>query len=252
MKPMTAIETPNGESFQASTGFAPLDFTKPADEQIAIALKSAILSMQLPPGQLISEMEVGRIFGASRTPVRAAFAQLREEGLLVTWPSRGTFVTNLSLKSIKAAQFLREAIEVTVVQELCKSGFSDGSQDAISKNLDDQQDAIDQNNGVAFRLLDDQFHILLAEATGYNRIVAALNREKAVLDRLRSMTLTSGGVMKNLRSDHMAIFTAIQERDFESAIDQLRTHVRLTMKTLTGLVEKNRGYFDLDETMGEL
>ena len=69
-----------------------LDFSRPANEQIAAAVKSAILSMRLVPGQMISENEIGQMFGASRTPVREAFAQLREESLIVTWPSRGTFV----------------------------------------------------------------------------------------------------------------------------------------------------------------
>lgn len=250
MKRKTGIERPPKAPHLSVPSVAPLDYTQPADEQIAIAVKAAILSMELPPGQLISEMEVGRMFGASRTPVRAAFAQLREEGLLVTWPSRGTFVTNLSLKGIKGAQYLREAIETTVVQQLCKSGLDDLHEDALLKNLDDQQGAIDECDEVSFRLLDDQFHSLLAEATGYDRMVAALNREKAVLDRLRCMTLTSDAFMDRLRADHVEILQAIRAQDQEIAVNQLRAHVRLALGTLSGLVEKNRGYFDLDENSG--
>ncbi len=229
-----------------------LDYARPADEQIAIAVKAAILSMQLPPGQLISEKEVGRMFGASRTPVRAAFAQLREEGLLTTWPSRGTFVTNLSLKEIKAAQFLREAIETTVVQQLCANGLSEAYATLLDQNLADQQTAIDSGDDVSFRSLDDQFHTLLVEATGYDRIIAALNREKAVLDRLRSMALTSEGAMDRLRCDHAAIVDGIKRADAPFAVERLRKHVQLALQTLSELVERNRGYFDLDETSEEI
>ncbi|MDA9208106.1 GntR family transcriptional regulator [Octadecabacter sp.] len=251
MKRNALSESQTKLSQPAGPTVTPLDYARPADEQIAIAVKAAILSMELPPGQLISEKEIGRMFGASRTPVRAAFAQLREEGLLTTWPSRGTFVTNLSLKEIKAAQFLREAIEATVVQQLCVEGLSGDYEKALSKNLLDQQTAIDGGDDASFRLLDDQFHALLVEATGYDRIVAALNREKAILDRLRSLTLTSDGTMERLRADHVAIVQAIKAGDSDAAVERLQTHVRLALETLSGLVERNRGYFDLDETTGE-
>lgn len=251
MKRNVATETSNSESRSSGSGVEFLDYGRPADEQIAVAVKAAIMSMQLPPGQLISEMEVGRMFGVSRTPVRAAFAQLREEGLLVTWPSRGTFVTKLSMKSIEAAHFLREAIEINVVQLLCESELSKHSQDKISQNLSDQQDAIDARDGAQFRLLDDQFHMFLVEATGHNRIVAALNREKAILDRLRNMTSTKDVSLEALRCDHVAIFEAVQSSDLKAATDRLRGHVGLVMESLLGLIEHNRGYFDLDEISGE-
>jgi len=228
-----------------------LDYTRPADEQIAVAVKAAILSMELPPGQLISEKEIGRRFGASRTPVRAAFAQLREEGLLTTWPSRGTFVTNLSLREIKAAQFLREAIETTVVQQLVEQGLTPLHASKLDKNLAEQQHAIDNRDDTYFRFLDDQFHTLLAEATGYERIAAALGREKSVLDRLRSMTLTDDGTMEGLRADHEAIVAAITARESLAAVDRLQTHLRSELETLSSLVEKNRGYFDIDESSGD-
>ncbi len=251
MKRNASSESQTNVSQPTGPTITPLDYARPADEQIAIAVKAAILSMELPPGQLISEKEIGRMFGASRTPVRAAFAQLREEGLLTTWPSRGTFVTNLSLKEIKAAQFLREAIEATVVQQLCDDGLSADFEKALFKNIRDQQTAIESGDETSFRLLDDQFHALLVEATGYERIVAALNREKAVLDRLRSLTLTSDGTMERLRADHVAIVEAIKVGDSSAAIERLQIHVRLALDTLSGLVERNRGYFDLDETTGE-
>ena len=176
------IKTTGGQLPVNADGVMPLDFARPADEQIASVVKAAIFSMQLPPGQLISENEIGRMFGTSRTPVRAAFALLREEGLLVTWPSRGTFVTNLSLKEIKAAQFLREAIETRVVQQLAENGLEPDFELALTQNLEKQTAAIDACDETLFCKLDDQFHTLLVEATGHDRIVAALNKEKAVLD----------------------------------------------------------------------
>ena len=43
-------------------------------------------------GELISEGEIAEALGMSRTPVRAAFAQLESEGLLRLYPKRGALV----------------------------------------------------------------------------------------------------------------------------------------------------------------
>ena len=94
----------------SSLAVTPLDMSRPEAEQIASALKTAILNMQIAPGAMISENEVGQVFGASRTPVREAFAQLRDDGLILTWPSRGNYVSRLSENQIRGAQFLREEI----------------------------------------------------------------------------------------------------------------------------------------------
>ena len=118
----------------SSLPVASLDLSRPAAEQIASALKSAVLNMQIAPGAMISENEVGQLFGASRTPVREAFAQLRDDGLVVTWPSRGTYVSKLSEHQIRGAQFLREALEVAVVDRLCSEGISDRALAALEDN----------------------------------------------------------------------------------------------------------------------
>ena len=65
-----------------------LDFNRPVVDQIYSALKSAILSRELFPGQAVSENEIGQSFNSSRTPVREALSRLRDDGLIVTLPSR--------------------------------------------------------------------------------------------------------------------------------------------------------------------
>lgn len=85
-----------------------LDFNRPVVDQIYSALKSAILSRELFPGQAVSENEIGQSFNSSRTPVREALSRLRDDGLIVTLPSRGTYVSRLSDKiSAARSSFVR-------------------------------------------------------------------------------------------------------------------------------------------------
>jgi len=52
-------------------------------------LKSAIALGKIPPGLVLLEGPVARIFGTSRVPVRKAFEMLHAGGLLVTFEGRG-------------------------------------------------------------------------------------------------------------------------------------------------------------------
>ena len=224
---------------------ASLDLSRPAAEQIASALKAAILNTSLAPGSLISENEVGQLFGASRTPVREAFAQLRDDGLIVTWPSRGTYVSRLSEQQIRSAQFLREALEVAVVERLCAKGLAPEALAALDGNLAQQRAAVAQGDKLGFQALDDRFHALLAEATGFDRIGGLLIREKAALDRLRVLSLNNADHMTRLLVEHEGILDAVRNGYSGQALDRMRRHLRTVLKTLSSLIEANRDFFDI-------
>ena len=232
---------------------APLDFTRPASEQIAAALRAAILAMDLVPGAVLPETEVGQRFGASRTPVREAFAQLREEGLIVTWPSRGTVVSRLSVRQIRGAQFLREAIELAVVERLCAQGLPKATQAMLAAVLAGQRDAVARADRLAFQRLDDRFHATLAaalagapaDAAGLERIDAALTREKAVLDRLRVLSLDDAGHRARLLADHEGIARALAARDGATATARMRQHLRRVLDTLVDMVATHRDHFEV-------
>ncbi|RYH03513.1 GntR family transcriptional regulator [Salipiger sp. IMCC34102] len=224
-----------------------LDLSRPAHDQIAGALRTLILSMQLAPGQRISEAEVGQMFGASRTPVREAFAQLRDDGLIETFPSRGTVVTRLSVPRIRGAQFLRETLEVGIVERLCADGLPEASRVALEEAMSEQREALDRDEPTHFQAQDDRFHAILAEATGFDRIGAVLIREKALLDRLRVLSLADVDHRARLLDEHESLARDIAEGRTDSAVARIRDHLRHVLGTLSNLAQANRDYFDPTE-----
>jgi len=220
-----------------------LDPARPAAEQISSALRDSILSLTLAPGRMISEAELGQHFGASRTPVREAFKQLSDEGLLVSYPSRGTYVTKLSVSQITGAQFLREAVEIAVVNRLCDMTLPDETKDRIRRNLDAQERAIAAVDGPGFYKLDDQFHTLLANAVALPRIADILLREKTCLDRLRMLALGRRAEMALLLDDHRQIYDAIKTGQKSGARNATKRHLRRVLDTLSDLKEANCDFF---------
>ena len=64
--------------------------TEPIARQIARALRHAIVTMRIRPGEMLSEQDIATRLGVSRQPVREAFIKLGEAGLIRVLPQRGT------------------------------------------------------------------------------------------------------------------------------------------------------------------
>lgn len=69
------------------------DPTLPKWTQIADVIRQRITSSEYPRHHLISEVRMEQEFGVARVTVRKVTAALREEGLIVTTPGMGSFVT---------------------------------------------------------------------------------------------------------------------------------------------------------------
>lgn len=66
---------------------------EPLYEQLAAILRGKIESGEWPPGHKIpSELALQQIYDVGRGTVRKALAQLRDEGHIVTFDGRGSFV----------------------------------------------------------------------------------------------------------------------------------------------------------------
>ncbi len=70
--------------------------TKPVYRKVYNILRATILSGQAEAMERLTEVGVSQALGISRTPVRAALAQLKSEGILDVMPKKGTGVKQLS------------------------------------------------------------------------------------------------------------------------------------------------------------
>src|SRR5512146_2181533 len=86
-------------------------------EQVRRQLRSEIYNMVLKPGQPLIESEIARRFNISRTPVREAIKGLEAEGLAVSYPGRGSQVSEISMKDQLEALEVRELVEPYVARK---------------------------------------------------------------------------------------------------------------------------------------
>ncbi len=75
--------------------------TQSRRERVADTIRNAIIEGSLEPGQRLTEMELSAQLGTSRAPVREALRQLELEGLVASYPYRGTEVLGVSQQEIE-------------------------------------------------------------------------------------------------------------------------------------------------------
>ncbi|WP_116214488.1 GntR family transcriptional regulator [Streptomyces olivoreticuli] len=89
--------------------------------QILDALRRALLSGELIPGEVYSGPALGERFGVSATPVREAMQQLVLEGAVEVVPNRGFRVTRRTARDIAELAEVRALLEVPAVLRLART-----------------------------------------------------------------------------------------------------------------------------------
>jgi DNA-binding GntR family transcriptional regulator len=79
-------------------------------ELIAEALREAIISGQIPPGERIKEIPLARRLGVSRGPIREALRLLEHDGLLRIVPNRGAHVPRPAAPDLLEVYAMRAAL----------------------------------------------------------------------------------------------------------------------------------------------
>jgi DNA-binding GntR family transcriptional regulator len=79
-------------------------------EQAYAQIEEAIVTLQIPPGSIVSELSLSEMTGIGRTPIREAIQQLAREHLILILPQRGLLVPEIDVK--KQLKLLRTRREV--------------------------------------------------------------------------------------------------------------------------------------------
>jgi DNA-binding GntR family transcriptional regulator len=132
-------------------------------------LRDEILSMQLRPGQVIDEANLADRFGVSRSPVREALVRLAAEGLVQTFPNKGTVVTPLNLDEFPAYVDALDLIQRAVFRLAAKLR-TDADLDAIRAANEEFRERVRANDALGMIAQNARLHLAMA-AAGRNRIL---------------------------------------------------------------------------------
>lgn len=76
-----------------------------------VALRDALIMLDIRPGEPIDDDQIARDLGFGRTPVREALKRLQAERLVLTYPRRGTFAAEVNLTDLSHISDVRRQLE---------------------------------------------------------------------------------------------------------------------------------------------
>jgi DNA-binding GntR family transcriptional regulator len=202
------------------------------------AIKHAILTGELRPGQGLVETELAQTLGVSKTPVREALKTLAGAGLVTMSPYKGATVRAVDDDLARSVYDLRLLLEPEALMRAAAStaGTWDEARRALGRSAASADPA-------ERSLANRDFHRALYLGCGNALLVK-------VLDDLRDQTaLVSAMAWKQTPSwreeagEHHAILAAAQAGDGSRASALLRSHI-------TAFVARNFPHIDLSSRGG--
>ena len=188
------------------------------------AIREAILCGQLRPGQHLVESDLAEQMGISRAPIREALRQLETEGLVVSLPHRGTFVTQLSVQDVWEIYTLRAAVEGLAARLM--------AQNATAEEIAHLEESVAQMEQSAqagdLELLarqDMAFHEYLCRAAHHNRLLDAWLSMNAQIRTMIDLTNCLYLPAEEIVRCHAEVVDAIRQRQAERAARVISGHI---------------------------
>lgn len=201
-----------------------IDSKLPKAAQVYELMRSAIITTALPPGALIVEKEICEALEISRTPLREAIILLSRESLVMIKPSGGTFVNLIDLREVLNGQLTRDTIENRIVK-LAARHFDEEISRRFEVCLFQQESASRRRDMNEFFELDNQFHKLICECSGFPNAWKTIHSTTGQLDRVKRYALSNEDHFVQSYKQHKEIFELIKAHDEKGASRAFQHHI---------------------------
>jgi DNA-binding GntR family transcriptional regulator len=205
------------------------------DSPLFARMREAILSLELTPGQRVSERGLEPIFGASRTPIRAALLRLEADGLVIR-DGRTWTVAPLDLDELTLLSEYRGILESAVVRLVIERA-DDAALASIAELAPAFSTEFAPGRGSGY---GRSFHRELAQLAENPFLSSALEGVLTRLHRTRWLELRTPNSRELARVEHQEIMDALLARDTVAAELAVSRHLAARRERLTASVDTNR------------
>jgi DNA-binding GntR family transcriptional regulator len=187
-------------------------------------IKHRIITCAFRPGEYINELQLSTLLKIGRTPVHQALDRLMIEGMVEVIPRKGVIVKPVSLNEVL------QIIEVRLINEpfgarLAAEKASDADLAEMADVLERTKHWVTVRNVEELMLLDREFHLLIARAAKNEVLIELLRNLHERSLRFWFISLNAPTQHETVQREHSAIFTAIHQRDPDSAESAMRRHI---------------------------
>ncbi len=207
-----------------------MSLTKEALDRI----RDAIVSGALEFGEQLSETQIAKALGMSKAPVRAAFIELKDKGLVTIVPQSGTYVFSPTAEDVRTLSHFRALLENEALREAMKTRSVQ-----LLARLDDaigrMRRALNAKNFEAYGKADNGYHIAILEESGNRYLLNAYYLGATALEALRVRLQKSGGFRERSFDEHVEMADLLRDGKIEEAERLMRSHILVINDSLATL-----------------
>ena len=207
--------------------------TKPAYKKVYNILRATILSGQTVAMERLTEVGVAEALGISRTPVRTALVQLKNEGILDMVSKRGLGIKQLSKSDKESLMYLDEILESTAAYLAASNRSAEDLETLleVKRNIEKLAFKVQEGDVVmkALRDLHLQFHLMIAKMSGNRFLYKEVVELRSIMRMHRNDEESSStDYMNKIVPCHNRIVEAIASGDAEGAKMWMQVDIHMT------------------------
>ncbi|MFK4086084.1 GntR family transcriptional regulator [Kribbella sp. NPDC020789] len=202
----------------------PLAHRENLRDSVANALRAAVISGELEPGQVYSAPMLGARFGVSATPVREAMLDLVREGLVISLRNKGFRVTEVSEEDLDNLAALRQLIEPPTVRDVVPV-IPEADFPTLRRLADDIVAAAEAGDLIAYIEADRVFHVTLLAYSGNQKLVDVVSDLRSQTRLLGLTPLIESGRLVASAAEHHELADLVEARDADGAEQLMRRHI---------------------------
>ncbi len=200
-------------------------------DQALKAIRDAIRSGKLKPGERLVEMQLAEEMQISRFPIREALRYLEKEGLVETKPFKGTHVAQLTEKDMEELYSLRSSLEELAVRILIEN-LDEKKIKKLETIIQAMQKASQAGNLDQMISEDLRFHQTICELSGHRKLLEVWRTLESQLQVFLTIEKDFFETAYQYVSTHDPIMEAIKDRNIKRAEKVIRAHLELAMRII--------------------
>lgn len=190
-------------------------------------LKEAILSQRFKPGSHLVERELARQFNISTTPLKEALGLLKQEGLVITRPRVGTFVSEDIMNSLEDINMVRAALE-GVAARLAAARITKDETGQLAALIHEMEICTASREKDRIIGMNASFHRMIRTFAKNNYVFKQIEAIHSFDRQFRKIALSHADEIEPALTEHRLIYEKISAHDADGAEEAVRSHIRLT------------------------
>lgn len=187
-------------------------------------IRDAIITLQIPPGERITEESLSEQLGVSRPVLRESLQRLQVEQLIDRLDNGRLRVRPVTTEDVMHLYSVRSALEQLAVREASER-MTEKDRNRLAEQLVQLRRSATEPDRQAVTDSGTQFHHLLAQIAA-NPVNTHLMRQiQGPIDRLRHLSVTNSTRPSRSITEHENILAALTAHDTDAAAHAMHLHI---------------------------